>query len=52
MTNILKIDHANSSISEQFFGWILGFGDKIQIVSPQSVVDEFKEYLDRVRKLY
>ena len=41
-----------ADISEQFFGWILGFGDSMKIVSPQSVVDEFKEYIDRVRKLY
>lgn len=39
-------------ISEQFFGWILGFGDNMQIVSPPNVIDEFKEYIDTVRKLY
>lgn len=39
-------------ISEQFFGWILGFGKKAKLVAPVSVVEEFKAYLDKVSKMY
>lgn len=43
---------ADVKITDQFFGWILGFGRKAAILSPQSVVDEFTAYLDKVRSLY
>ena len=43
---------ADVKITDQFFGWILGFGRKAAILSPQSVVDEFTAYLDKVRLLY
>ena len=39
-------------ISEQFFGWLLRFGNRAKIQSPTSVVKEFTEYLDVVRKMY
>lgn len=42
----------NVSISDQFFGWLCGFGKKAKILSPQSVVDKFAEYLDGIRNLY
>lgn len=35
-----------------FFGWLVMFGDKIKIVSPQSACHEFKEYLLNVTNLY
>lgn len=28
-------------ISPQFFGWLCGFGDKVKILSPKTVKDEF-----------
>ena len=40
------------AVSEQFFGWVCGFGNKMQIVSPSPVVKEFKKYLDEMRKMY
>ncbi len=43
---------ADVKITDQFFGWILGFGRKAAILSPQSVVDEFTAYLDKVRSMY
>ena len=43
---------ANIDISDQFFGWVLGFGKKVQIQSPQSVVDKFKAYIDGIRIQY
>ena len=39
-------------ISNQFFGWLLGFGDQAKITAPQSVVDDFAAYLARIRKMY
>lgn len=32
-------------ISPTFFGWIFQFKGKIKIISPQSVVEEFKDYI-------
>lgn len=32
----------NVAVSGQFFGWIMGLGDGIEIVGPESVVDEMK----------
>ena len=40
------------AISNQFFGWLCGFGNSVKIESPQSVKTKFKEYLDEMRKLY
>ena len=39
-------------ISNQFFGWLLGFGDQAKIIAPQSMVDDFAAYLDKVREMY
>lgn len=39
-------------ISEQFYGWLLGFGRRVVLLDPASVVQQFKEYLDKVRELY
>ena len=39
-------------ISDQFFGWLLGFGKRVVILEPQPIVQEFTEYLDKIRELY
>ena len=39
-------------ISDQFFSWICGFGNKAKILSPDFAVDEFKEYLEKIRGMY
>ena len=39
-------------ISDQFFGWVLGFGKKAKILEPPAVVDQFAAYLDKVRQIY
>jgi len=39
-------------ISDQFFGWLLGFGNKAKLTAPESAVKEFAEYLDEVRAKY
>ena len=44
--------HAKVEISDQFFGWLLGFGKKVKIISPDDTVEQFKAYLDKIRSLY
>ena len=43
---------ASVGVSDQFFGWLLGFGKRVKLISPQPVVDKFTAYLDRVREMY
>ena len=43
---------ANIQISDQFFGWLLGFGKRMKIIDPPEVVEQFKEYLDKIREIY
>ncbi|MDD6490091.1 MAG: WYL domain-containing protein [Clostridia bacterium] len=38
--------------SDMFFGWISGFGDGIEIVSPKDLREEYREYLSGVMKMY
>ena len=39
-------------LSPQFYGWLCGFGDMAKILSPDAAVEEFKEYLDKIRAVY
>ena len=39
-------------LSEQFYGWLFGLGKRVKILSPKNVVDEYKAYLDKVKKMY
>ena len=39
-------------ISDQFYGWVLGFGNKVKILKPQKVVEGFTEYLNKIRNIY
>lgn len=39
-------------ISEQFYGWLCGFGKKAVIQEPKEEVDRFKEFLDSVKQQY
>jgi len=43
---------ANVDISNQFFGWICGFGKKAKIISPDNVVEQMKNYLETLKSLY
>ena len=40
------------SVSEQFFGWLCGLGNKVKIEAPQSVKNEYAEYLTKILKLH
>ena len=39
-------------VSDQFFGWILGFGKRAKILGPEDVVEKFIAYLDKIREMY
>ncbi len=39
-------------ISEQFYGWLLGFGKKAKLLYPDDVIDDFRDYIDKIRTMY
>ncbi len=39
-------------ISDQFYGWICGFGRRAKIISPPEAVENFKAYLEKVTAMY
>lgn len=39
-------------ISGQFFGWLCGLGEAVQIVAPSKVKTEFLDYIDKIRSRY
>lgn len=39
-------------ISDQFFAWLAGFGRRVKIMGPQSVVDQYTAFLDKIREMY
>ena len=43
---------AKVEISEQFFGWILGFGKKAKLLYPDDVIEQFRGYMDKIREMY
>lgn len=43
---------AKVEISDQFFGWLLGFGKKAKLLYPDDVIDQFRAYMDKIRELY
>lgn len=43
---------AKVEISKQFFGWLLGFGKEVKIISPEEVKEEFAAYIDKIRDMY
>ena len=43
---------AQVEISDQFYGWLLGFGKRVKLTYPEDAVEGFKAYLDKVRAMY
>lgn len=43
---------AKVEISNQFFGWLLGFGKRVKIIAPDDIAEQFKTYLDKIREMY
>ena len=42
---------AEVEISDQFFGWLCGFGDRVKIIESE-IAKEFAAYLDKIKRLY
>ncbi len=40
------------ALSPQFFGWIFGLSEKVEIVSPKTAVEKYKEELKKVLDIY
>lgn len=40
------------AISGQFFGWLTGLGAGAQLTSPESVVDQYKKFIEEIRENY
>ena len=53
-----KVDDTHFSItgyveiSDQFFGWLLGFGNKAKLMYPADVVQDLSNYIDKIKLLY
>lgn len=49
-TEVVDAEHFKAtvevSLSPNFFGWLFGFGGKIKLISPQWVVEKYKEMLE------
>ena len=43
---------AEVDISDQFYGWLLGFGKRVKMLYPADEVDKFKAYIDKIRDAY
>lgn len=46
------IARAKVAVSEQFYGWMTGLGRDAQILSPEPVVEEYRELLKDLKKMY
>lgn len=40
------------AVSNQFYGWLAGLGDKVSIISPENIREEYKNYLKSILKQY
>lgn len=41
---------ANIAVSPQFFGWLAGLSGKVRILSPETVADDYRNYLQKILK--
>jgi predicted DNA-binding transcriptional regulator YafY len=39
-------------ISDQFYGWLLGFGKRVKLVWPEEESEKFVAYIDKIREMY
>lgn len=39
-------------ISDQFYGWLLGFGKRVKLVWPEDEREKFLAYVDKIRDAY
>lgn len=43
---------ADVAVSPQFFGWLAGLSDRVRILSPQSVADDYQQFLQKILQTY
>ncbi len=43
---------ADVVVSPQFFAWVCGFGNQVQIISPAEVVDQMKAHVESIAAMY
>lgn len=43
---------ANVEISDQFYGWLLGFGKRAKLTWPDDEVEKFRLYVEKIEKMY
>ena len=39
---------ADVAVSPQFYGWLAGLGDRIKILSPESVREAYRQWLNNI----
>lgn len=44
--------HVRVAVSPQFLSWIISFGQKAKILSPDSVIDELYQLVKEVKEIY
>ncbi len=44
--------HVRVAVSPNFFGWVFGFGDEMQIISSEGVKKQFLAHVEKVTALY
>ena len=55
---VMRADEARSDIvvsvypSQQFFGWVFGLGNRVTLISPPNVVEDFKKNISKISKNY
>ncbi len=42
----------SAAVNVQFFGWLCGFGDRVRILSPESVAEEMRQHIAAIARLY
>ena len=40
------------NVGDHFFGWLLQFGTRVKLLEPDSIVEQFKDYMDKLRSMY
>lgn len=43
---------ADVELSEQFYAWLCGFGSKVKIIAPETVIAEYKQHLKKILSIY
>ena len=47
-----SVTTVNVAVSDQFFGWVFSFGTSMKILSPENVVESFRNELESLREVY